>query len=259
MAEGFSLGVDPLFTMDVVRDFMLSNGGKLSNHTLVTHFKSFLNDSQRKTANRQMFKQYVNTLAVVKLDVSGEKMLVLKKKYRDSGSFRGEPAAAKCLPSDQDRLKAKRAKKEDPQTTEATDVPGQLASDVEALNDDKENLRKTSSGNVPDLSADDANIVDDKTDEELEMSADDPLMESDVKTLDELGQSSDSVDIEHTDVTNDDISTSTEMLAMENMDDGLCIFVTSLSFSSDTVYAGCEHDTCILSVTCWELDDCLLC
>jgi len=37
-------------------------------------------------ANRQRFKFYVNTLAAVKLDVSGEKLLVLKKKYRDSDS-----------------------------------------------------------------------------------------------------------------------------------------------------------------------------
>ena len=213
MAEGCSLGFDPLFTMDVVRDFMLSNGGKVTNHTLVTHFKSFLNDSQRKNANRQMFKQYVNTLAVVKLDVSGEKMLVLKKKYRDFGSFRGEPAAAKCLPSDQDQLKPKRAKKEDAETTRAADVPGQLASDSEALNDDKENVGAISSG---------VNMTDDKADEELEMSGDDRVTESDLKTPDDLGQSSDSLDIEHTDITNDDINTSTEMLTMENIDDGLC-------------------------------------
>lgn len=220
MAEGINLGFDPLFTMDVVRDFMLSNGGKVSNHTLVTHFKSFLNDSQRKNANRQMFKQYVNTLAVVKLDVSGEKMLVLKKKYRDSGSFRGEPAAAKCLPSDQDGFKSKRAKKEDAQTTQATDVPDQLSSHTEALNDDKENLRKkASSGNVPSLSADDG-----------EMSADDQLTESDGKTPDDLGQSSDIVDIEQADVTNDDVSTSTEMLAMQDMDYGLCIALLYHSF-----------------------------
>ena len=217
MAEGLCSGYDPLFTMDVVRDFMLANGGKVSNHTLVTHFKSFLNDSQRKNANRQMFKQYVNTLAVVKLDVSGEKLLVLKKKFRDSGSFRGEPVAAKCLPSDQDRVKAKRAKTEDVQTTQATDV--------ESLNDDKENLRKTTSGNVPDLPVDDVSTEDGQTDEELEMST-----EHDVGSIrpympDELGQSSDSVDIEHTDVTEADTSASTEISATENMDDGLCTFM----------------------------------
>jgi len=145
-------------------------------------------------------------------------MLVLKKKYRDSGSFRGAPAAAKYLPSDQDQLTVKRAKKDDPQLTQATDVPGELASDIEALDDDKENVEKSSSRNVPDMSADGVNIVDDKIDEELEMSADGQLTESD-----DVGESSDSGDIKHADVINDDISTSTEMLAMENIDYGLCI------------------------------------
>jgi len=222
MAEGYTgdASFDPLFTLDVVRDFMLANGGKLSNHTLVTHFKSFLNDSQRKNANRQMFKQYVNTLAVVKLDVSGEKLLVLKKKFRDSGSFRGEPAAAKCLPSDEDRVKAKRAKTENLQES---DVPGQLTSDVGTFNDDKENLRNSSAENVPDLSAD---TVDDKADEECEMSACDQLVESDVNdirsyTPDNLDQSSDTVNTEHTNSTADDTNATTELSAMENIDDGL--------------------------------------
>ena len=221
MAEG---GFDPLFTMDVVRDFMLANGGKVSNHTLVTHFKSFLNDSQRKNANRQMFKQYVNTLAVVKLDVSGEKLLVLKKKFRDSGSFRGEPAAAKFLPSDQDRVKAKRAKTEDVQTVEATDGPGQLTSDIDALNDDKENLEKASSGNLPDLYT---GTVDVKTDEELETSTDEQLMESDINNVSsyvpaDLGQSCDNADTERADVTQLDTSAGTEISAVENVDNGLC-------------------------------------
>ena len=224
MAEGVILGFDPLFTVDVVRDFMLSNGGKVSNHTLVTHFKSFLNDSQRKNANRQMFKQYVNTLAVVKLDVSGEKLLVLKKKFRDSGSFRGEPAAAKYIPSDQDRMQAKRAKTEDAQTVEETDVHCQLPSDIEDLNDDKENLGKSSSLNSSAVS------MHDKIDEELETSTDEPTMEHDTNntgsdTPDDLGQSSDSADIEHTDVTQVDSSASTEISAMENVDNGLCILM----------------------------------
>ena len=39
---------DSLFNLDVVRDFMLSSGGKVTNHALVTHFKTFLNDPRRK-------------------------------------------------------------------------------------------------------------------------------------------------------------------------------------------------------------------
>ena len=39
---------DSLFNLDVVRDFMIERGGKVTNHDLVNHFKSFLNDPQRK-------------------------------------------------------------------------------------------------------------------------------------------------------------------------------------------------------------------
>jgi hypothetical protein len=44
MAEG-----DSLFGLDVVRDFILSKGGKTTNHALVTHFKSFLNNPKWKS------------------------------------------------------------------------------------------------------------------------------------------------------------------------------------------------------------------
>ncbi|ESN96328.1 hypothetical protein HELRODRAFT_189195 [Helobdella robusta] len=74
---------DPLFTEEIVREFMLSHNGKVSNPVLVTHFKNFLNDPVRKVANRQQFKTYVNNLASVKIDPSGVKLLVLKKKFRD--------------------------------------------------------------------------------------------------------------------------------------------------------------------------------
>ena len=35
---------DPLFTQDIVRSFILEQGGKVSNKVLVKHFRSFLND-----------------------------------------------------------------------------------------------------------------------------------------------------------------------------------------------------------------------
>ncbi|KAK2189802.1 hypothetical protein NP493_96g05039 [Ridgeia piscesae] len=76
-------GSDPLFSLDVVRDFIVSRGGKVSNHELVSHFKHFLMILGEKVANRQKFKTFVNTLASVKLDASGEKLLVLKRKFRE--------------------------------------------------------------------------------------------------------------------------------------------------------------------------------
>ena len=38
------------FTLDSVKEFMLSHGGKVKNHELVTHFKVYLNDPERKGA-----------------------------------------------------------------------------------------------------------------------------------------------------------------------------------------------------------------
>ncbi|XP_043228197.1 ankyrin repeat domain-containing protein SOWAHA-like [Amphibalanus amphitrite] len=69
------------FTADSVRDYILSKGGKVTNHELVKHFKPFLTDPVMKDTARTQFKEYVNMLASIKLE-DGEKYLVLKKKYR---------------------------------------------------------------------------------------------------------------------------------------------------------------------------------
>lgn len=39
---------DDLFTQDVVRDFIMTKGGRVTNHGLVSHFKHFLNDPSKK-------------------------------------------------------------------------------------------------------------------------------------------------------------------------------------------------------------------
>ena len=40
---------DTLFGLDIVKDFILAKGGKTTNHELVTHFKSFLNNPKWKS------------------------------------------------------------------------------------------------------------------------------------------------------------------------------------------------------------------
>ena len=44
---------DPLFNIDIVREFMISKGSKVKNHDLVTHFRGFLNDPVRKGKTRR--------------------------------------------------------------------------------------------------------------------------------------------------------------------------------------------------------------
>lgn len=157
MAEG---GADPLFTLDVVRDFILSQDGKVSNHTLVTHFKTFLNDSNRKVANRLKFKEYVNALAVVKLDTSGEKLLVLKKKYRSSftGADLAKPATAGAASSGKKdkpldgakyaKARQKQQKEKAAERAKALDQTGKSASEgdlTKSIDDEKENRIQTGS------------------------------------------------------------------------------------------------------------------
>ncbi|CAG5133230.1 unnamed protein product [Candidula unifasciata] len=69
------------FEIEDVLYFIISKGCRVKNHELVTHFRNFLNHPVNKVQNRDKFKNFVNELATVKID-EGDKVLVLKKKYR---------------------------------------------------------------------------------------------------------------------------------------------------------------------------------
>ncbi|KAI9554786.1 hypothetical protein GHT06_020063 [Daphnia sinensis] len=72
------------FTLESVREFMLERGGKVTNHELVKHFKQFLTDPYTKEYARVQFKEYVNTLSLIRQD-DGDKYLVLKPIFYPSG------------------------------------------------------------------------------------------------------------------------------------------------------------------------------
>ncbi|KAG8578819.1 hypothetical protein GDO81_010628 [Engystomops pustulosus] len=69
-------------TQEVVLNFLLEEGGKVKNSDLLKKFKPVVEspDPQEKARNRELFKKFVNNIAVVK-DEEGTKMVVLKKKY----------------------------------------------------------------------------------------------------------------------------------------------------------------------------------
>ncbi|KAM3924093.1 ankyrin repeat domain-containing protein SOWAHA [Leptodactylus fuscus] len=69
-------------TQEVVLNFLLEQGGKVKNSDLLRRFKPVVEspDPQEKANNRELFKRFVNNIAVVK-DEEGTKMVVLKKKY----------------------------------------------------------------------------------------------------------------------------------------------------------------------------------
>ncbi|KAJ1127107.1 hypothetical protein NDU88_005511 [Pleurodeles waltl] len=69
-------------SQETVLHFLLQEGGKVKNSELLGRFKPLLDssDPSQKAANRERFKGFVNTLAVVK-DEDGTKYVVLRKKY----------------------------------------------------------------------------------------------------------------------------------------------------------------------------------
>uniref|UniRef100_A0A4W4HHQ5 SOWAHA-C winged helix-turn-helix domain-containing protein n=1 Tax=Electrophorus electricus TaxID=8005 RepID=A0A4W4HHQ5_ELEEL len=64
--------------------FLLDHGGKVKNSELLNNFKEFINcsDPLEKAGNRDLFKGFVNTVAVVK-QIDDEKYVVVKKKYKE--------------------------------------------------------------------------------------------------------------------------------------------------------------------------------
>jgi len=68
------------FSLESVRQLMLANGGRITNHELVKSFRRWLTDPQSKDLARAQFKDYVNTLATINQE-NGEKFLILKKKF----------------------------------------------------------------------------------------------------------------------------------------------------------------------------------
>ncbi|XP_058456701.1 uncharacterized protein LOC131434068 [Malaya genurostris] len=63
-----------------IRNFMLKNNCKVTNHALVKHFRTFLTNKETQEEARKLFKIYVNTLASIKNE-GNEKYLILRKKY----------------------------------------------------------------------------------------------------------------------------------------------------------------------------------
>ncbi|XP_076850217.1 ankyrin repeat domain-containing protein SOWAHA [Brachyhypopomus gauderio] len=71
-------------TQGRVLSFLLDHGGKVKNSELLSNFKEFIscNDPLEKRRNRDLFKSFVNTVAVVK-QIDDEKYVLVKKKYKE--------------------------------------------------------------------------------------------------------------------------------------------------------------------------------
>uniref|UniRef100_A0A8C7DGK8 SOWAHA-C winged helix-turn-helix domain-containing protein n=1 Tax=Oncorhynchus kisutch TaxID=8019 RepID=A0A8C7DGK8_ONCKI len=83
------------FTQDSVLHFLQFKGGRVKNSDLLAHFKTFLRDHENQTYNRQLFKTFVNSVAVVKPE-EGVSYVVLRKKCL--GQVAGDISRAQTLP-----------------------------------------------------------------------------------------------------------------------------------------------------------------
>ncbi|XP_001985049.2 uncharacterized protein LOC6557086 isoform X2 [Drosophila grimshawi] len=63
-----------------IRNYMVQNDGKVTNHALVKHFKKFLTHTQNEAEARKRFKTYVTLLSTIKNE-NNQKYLILRKKY----------------------------------------------------------------------------------------------------------------------------------------------------------------------------------
>nr|XP_041631182.1 ankyrin repeat domain-containing protein SOWAHC isoform X2 [Drosophila kikkawai] len=63
-----------------IRNYMLANDCKVTNHALVKHFKKFLTHPQTQNEARKRFKTYVTLLSTIKNE-NNQKFLILRKKY----------------------------------------------------------------------------------------------------------------------------------------------------------------------------------
>ncbi|XP_036384629.1 ankyrin repeat domain-containing protein SOWAHB-like [Megalops cyprinoides] len=131
------------FSQDAVLKFICSNNGRVKNADLLTHFRPFLRDDENRTQNRDLFKRFVNTVAVVKQE-GGVSFVVLKKRYmglvRDVGAAPSPKTLCerteKPRPKEVSRPESSHRKREKGQADSQPDlkVKGKTSSHVDRLN-----------------------------------------------------------------------------------------------------------------------------
>lgn len=82
-------------TQDAVLRFLTERGGRVRNTDLIEHFKPVMpTDPVGKSAAREAFKSYVDSVAVVKVE-NGDKFVCLRKRCRGSSTQPGEQGGNK--------------------------------------------------------------------------------------------------------------------------------------------------------------------
>lgn len=72
-------------TQETVLHFLTERGGRVKHADLTNHMRAFIaSEPERKSAVKEAFKSYVDSVAVVKVE-NGEKYVCLRKRFRGSG------------------------------------------------------------------------------------------------------------------------------------------------------------------------------
>ncbi|XP_041049811.1 ankyrin repeat domain-containing protein SOWAHA [Carcharodon carcharias] len=87
--------MEPILSQEVVIQFLVEAGGKVRNSELLQNFRNELaqNDAQRKREARELFKRFINNVAVVR-EEEGVKFVVLKKKLQHLIAAQPTPSPA---------------------------------------------------------------------------------------------------------------------------------------------------------------------
>ncbi|KAK9532928.1 hypothetical protein VZT92_010288 [Zoarces viviparus] len=86
------------FTQDTLLHFLQSQGGSVKNSDLILHFRNFIRDHADRNRNRELFKKFVNSVAVVR-QVDGVSFVFLRKKFKGHVPGGGERGSDDPRPS----------------------------------------------------------------------------------------------------------------------------------------------------------------
>ncbi|XP_063684769.1 ankyrin repeat domain-containing protein SOWAHA-like isoform X4 [Bolinopsis microptera] len=102
-------------SLEILKNYIQSQGGAVSSQQIVRHFQPFLKDANNKAHNKELFKSYLSTLTDYRQEPgTNVRILELKKAYRDSPvpqsptSKENKPRNEGTRPGFQDQLKPMR-------------------------------------------------------------------------------------------------------------------------------------------------------
>ncbi|KAL2099682.1 hypothetical protein ACEWY4_004076 [Coilia grayii] len=123
------------FTQESVLGFLRCNGEKVKNADLLGHFKYFLKEDEDCVQNRELFKKFVNAVAVVNRE-DGVSYVVLRKKFKVPGGDIGRGRIPKHHEEKPERSRSKHREPSPRRTTsrsqERRRVPGETSSNLKS-------------------------------------------------------------------------------------------------------------------------------